>query len=73
MSEERFRLITENAVDLITIVDREGQRLYSSPSYQKVLGHTSDELEGTPRSFSKFIRMNASPSSLPFIRRSKAH
>src|SRR5207237_7805350 len=31
-SEERFRLITENAADLISIVDLKGQWLYHSPS-----------------------------------------
>jgi PAS domain-containing protein len=29
--EQMFRLITENAEDLITVVDREGKRLYDSP------------------------------------------
>lgn len=46
-SEERFRLITENAVALIAIVDHEGQRLYSSPSYQSLLGYGADELQAT--------------------------
>ena len=40
--EQIFRLITENAEDLITVVDREGNRLYDSPGYVK-LGYSSDE------------------------------
>src|SRR5579859_2305186 len=43
-SEEIFRLISENAADMITVVDAEERRLYSSSSYQRVLGYSPDEL-----------------------------
>lgn len=36
-SEERYRLIAENADDLVAMLDAEGRWLYASPSYQKVL------------------------------------
>jgi PAS domain S-box-containing protein len=36
-SEERYRLIAENAADLVALVDREGRWLYTSPSYDRVL------------------------------------
>ena len=45
--EELFRLITENAADMIAVVDVKGQRLYNSPSYEKILGYTPQELGGT--------------------------
>jgi len=45
--EELFRLITENAADMIAVVDANGQRLYNSPSYQRVLGYTPEELQST--------------------------
>ena len=31
--EELFRLISENAADMIALVDAKGQRLYNSPAY----------------------------------------
>ena len=43
-SEERFRLITECAEDLIGVTDPEGARLYGSPSYERFLGYTRAEL-----------------------------
>jgi len=45
--EELFRLITENAADLIAVVDGSGNRLYNSPSYQKFLGYSPEELSRT--------------------------
>src|SRR5262250_31194 len=45
-SEEVFRLISENAADMISVVDAEGRRLYSSSSYQRVLGYSPEELRG---------------------------
>jgi PAS domain S-box-containing protein len=33
-SEERFRLIAENVGDLVAMLDTEGRRLYTSPSYR---------------------------------------
>jgi len=40
-----FKLITENAADLIAVVDAEGRRLYNSPAYQKVLGYSAEDLQ----------------------------
>ena len=36
-SEARYRLIAENAADLIAMVDAAGRWLYTSPSYQRLL------------------------------------
>src|SRR5712664_1691284 len=46
--EEMYRLISENAEDLIAVVDTQGRRLYNSPGYEKVFGYTHQELQGTP-------------------------
>ena len=45
--EHLFQLITENAADMIAVIDRNGQRLYNSPAYQKILGYGPEELAGT--------------------------
>ena len=42
-----FELITENAADMIAVVDNNGQRLYNSPAYEKVLGYSEEELKST--------------------------
>ena len=36
--EEFFRLISECMNDMIAVIDRDGQRIYNSPSYNTVLG-----------------------------------
>lgn len=43
-SNELFHLITENAADMIAVVDGDGRRLYNSPAYASVLGYSLDEL-----------------------------
>lgn len=42
---ELFELITENAADMIAVIDRQGNRLYNSPSYEKVLGYSQADLQ----------------------------
>ncbi len=45
--ERLFQLITENAADMIAVVDRQGRRLYNSPAYEKMLGYGAEELAST--------------------------
>ena len=42
-----FELISENAADMIAVVDADGNRLYNSPAYQRVLGYSADDLKST--------------------------
>jgi len=45
--EELFRLITESAADMIAVVSVSGDRLYNSPSYERILGYAPKDIEGT--------------------------
>jgi two-component system, cell cycle sensor histidine kinase and response regulator CckA len=45
--EELFHLIGESAADMIAVVDVQGRRLYNSPSYQRLLGYSAEELGST--------------------------
>ena len=45
--EQLFQLITENAADMIAVIDRDGKRLYNSPAYQRILGYAPEELAAT--------------------------
>src|SRR5260370_42641097 len=46
-SDQLFELITENAADMIAVVDSQGKRLYNSPAYEKILGYSPQELQST--------------------------
>jgi diguanylate cyclase (GGDEF)-like protein/PAS domain S-box-containing protein len=45
--EELFQIVTENAADMIALVDVKGRRLYNSPAYKRVLGYSAAELGET--------------------------
>ncbi|HZH26317.1 MAG TPA: ATP-binding protein [Azospirillaceae bacterium] len=47
-SEARYRLLAENATDLIERRDLNGKRLYVSPSAREVLGYTPEEMLASP-------------------------
>ncbi|MBC7248367.1 MAG: PAS domain S-box protein [Actinobacteria bacterium] len=43
--EEYFRLLVENALDLIVVLDGEGRVSFVSPSVQRLLGYTPEEFQ----------------------------
>jgi len=45
--EELFQIVTENAADMIALVDVKGHRLYNSPAYKRILGYSAAELGET--------------------------
>jgi PAS domain S-box-containing protein len=45
--DQLFQLISENAADMIALVDGDGRRLYNSPAYLKVLGYSPEDLKAT--------------------------
>ncbi len=60
-SEERFKLLIENALDLIEMLDVDGTMKFVSPSHKRILGYENDELVG--RRVFEFIH----PEDLPSI------
>ncbi len=52
-SEERYRLITENATDVITCYDRQAIVTYISPAAMDVFGYSPQEMMG--RQISEFV------------------
>ncbi len=45
--EDHFRALIENALDITAIVDSDGAFQYASPSVERALGYSADELHGT--------------------------
>lgn len=45
--DQLFQAITENAADMIAVVDGAGNRIYNSPAYERILGYSADELRST--------------------------
>jgi PAS domain S-box-containing protein len=46
-SERHFRALTENASDMVAVLDRSGVARYVSPALERCAGYDSDELVGT--------------------------
>jgi len=44
--EKYYRTLTENALDVVTVVDREAHFLYNSSSIKRVLGYDPEQLKG---------------------------
>ncbi|NNF58927.1 MAG: PAS domain S-box protein [Rhodothermaceae bacterium] len=47
-SEERFRSLVQNASDLTAVLDARGTMTYLSPSVERILGYTAEDLLGRP-------------------------
>jgi PAS domain S-box-containing protein len=45
-AEEKFRLITENMFDCVSLVDTSGAYQYVSPSYREILGYSPEDMVG---------------------------
>jgi PAS domain S-box-containing protein len=44
--EKHFRALTENALDIVTILDAQGAFTYNSPSVKQVLGYVPEDVAG---------------------------
>ena len=45
--EELFHLISQNAADMIAVVNMDGGRIFNSLSYEKVIGYSPEELQSS--------------------------
>ncbi len=45
-SEARFRALTQNSWDVLSVLDSEGRLIYNSPSCERIHGFTAEELVG---------------------------
>lgn len=69
--EKYFRALTENTLDILTILDRDGLYLYNSPSLKRVLGYEPKELAG--RNAFRFIHPDDHPKAQAAFRESMEH
>jgi diguanylate cyclase (GGDEF)-like protein/PAS domain S-box-containing protein len=46
-TEARFTSLVQNASELITVVERSGEVIYQSPSIERILGFSADDVMGT--------------------------
>jgi PAS domain S-box-containing protein len=80
-SEEKYRIISENAKDWIFLISAEGELLYSSPSCLEITGYSASEFENNPnlmneiaflkddivlKNHSKIIHEDSPPDSLEY-------
>lgn len=47
-SEAQYRLLAENLTDVVSLMERDGRRIYISPSMSRELGYSMEELAVTP-------------------------
>jgi PAS domain S-box-containing protein len=66
-SEERYRLLAENSLDLITLLDLSGNVIYASPSHERVLRRTPGSLLGN--SLTTLVH----PEDLAHVRQAVSH
>ena len=68
--DEHFRMLIENASDIITVISPEGVIQFQSPSVRRILGYRPEEMTG--RSGFEFIRPEDAQSVLTAIRKAVA-
>ena len=69
--EKYFRALTENCLDILTILNREGVYLYNSPSLKRVLGYEPSDLAG--KNAFGFIHPEDLPRALEAFEEAQKH
>ena len=70
-SEEHFRVLIENASDIITVLDQDRTIRYGSPAVERVLGYRQQELMGT-NTF-ELVHSDDLPRALDVFRHGLSH
>ncbi len=66
-SEARYRLLAENARDMILFADGDGVARYVSPSSESLLGYDPDFIRG--RALSRFVHDDDAPLIMAFLKK----
>jgi PAS domain S-box-containing protein len=61
-SENRYKLITQNTLDIIFMLDKAGKLLFFNESVESILGYKQEELIG--KSFTRFVPISEMPKYL---------
>ena len=61
-SEDRYKLITQNTLDIIFMIDKTGKQLFFNHSVEKILGYKQEELIG--KTFTRFVPKSEMPKYL---------
>lgn len=69
-SEQKFRLLAEHSEDIISVSLQDGTLQYVSPSVEKVLGYSREEIEG--RSVTDYVHIEDLPAFAMLRRRPAA-
>lgn len=69
--EEHFRMLIENASDLITVIDNQGVFRFQSPSVARMLGFRPEEMIG--RTLFEYLHPEDAPRLGPMIQRAVAN
>jgi len=61
-SEERYKLITQNTLDVVFMLDKTGKQLFFNESLETMLGYKQEEIIG--KSFARFVPISEMPRYL---------
>lgn len=66
-SEQKFRMLVENASDIIYTLDQHGKLTYVSPNWESILGHPVEEVTG--KNIEEFLHPNDLPRCYDYLQR----
>ncbi len=61
-SEDRYKIITQNTLDIVFMLDKTGKQLFFNESVESILGYKQEELIG--KSFTRYVPISEMPKYL---------